>query len=165
MPPILNINIDIDQTRRPVPFPARLYVRGATRRALPVVAEELSHWTPATRLHSARLLRVLLLFHGRHALPHLGLLVPAIVKGLLQVEERGQGEEESSGSGAGPILLGCAGLLGRLIQGIGGEQSPERVAFEAVVEGLLEEACSGGGREASAARARAVAAVRSVIRI
>jgi len=159
------------------PLGARLYVQSATQRALPVVAEELAHWTPATRRHSAQLLRVLILFHERGVLPHLHLLVPAIVKAL-QVEEQERrggdaGPGGADGEAAGPVLVECAALVGQLVQGIPGvathpgepddnnNNNNNEETFSQVVDGLLMS--QGHGVEASAARQRAVAAVRKAM--
>ncbi len=160
------------------PLGARLYVQSATQRALPAVAEELAHWTPATRRHSAQLLRVLLLFHERGVLRHLHLLVPAIVKAL-QVEEQARrggdaGPGGADGEAAGPVLVECAALVGQLVHGIPGaatqpgepddnNNNNNEETFSQVVDGLLMS--QGHGVEASAARQRAVAAVRKAMGI
>lgn len=137
------------------PLGARVYVRVATRRALPVVAEELVHWTPATRLRSARLLRLLVLFHEGGIRPHLHLLVPVLVQGLQVEWVAGQAREgDDDGGGATPILLDCAAWLGRAMRGTGED------GFLEVVDGLLRQE---RGSSSSLLRRRAVAAVRAAL--
>lgn len=152
------------------PVGARLYVRGATRRALPVVAEELAHWTPATRLHSAQLLRLLILFHERAILPELPTVVPAIVRGLLLEEGQGDasGLEGGGGGGGGaaaPVLLSCAAWLGAIINGIVEEESASAGAFVGMVEGLLCQECGAPSSATTAAKQRVAAAVRAAMRL
>ena len=153
------------------PLGARLYVRSATRRALPVVVEELAHWMPATRLQSARLLRLLLLFHEHHVLPHLAALLPAIVRGLQadEGEEDGaKGDDDSADVRA--LLLDCAALLGALIastiideeeQGSEAGGGPE--TFRQVARGLLQALEEGQSQGVS--RRSALQAVRSALRL
>lgn len=149
------------------PVGARLYVRGATRRALPVMAEELAHWTPATRLHSAQLLHLLILFHERAILPELPTVVPAIVRGLLL--EEGQGDAsglEGGGSGGGaaaPVLLSCVAWLGAFINGIVEEESAG--AFVGMVEGLLCQECGASSSARTATKQRVAEAVRAAMRL
>lgn len=148
------------------PVGARLYVRAATRRALPVVVEELAHWTPATRLHSAQLLRLLILFHEREILPQLPAVVPAIVRGLLleeadQQKEAGR-ERKGDGGGAAPVLISCAAWLGAFITSVGGGEAAG--AFVEMVEGLLRQEC-GSSSATAAQRQRVVGTVRAAMRL
>lgn len=82
----------------------RLYVRSNTRRILPALVDELAHWTPTTRLLSAKLLRLLVVFCEDSLVDQLPMLLPALCKALALTES--QDEELAA------VLGQCAQLLG-----------------------------------------------------
>ncbi len=85
----------------------RLYVRSSTRRILPALVDELEHWTPATRLLSAKLLRLLLVFCEDSMVDQLPTLLPALLKALAWTDT--QDEELTT------VLGHCARLLGWIL--------------------------------------------------
>lgn len=87
----------------------RLYVRTNTRRILPALLEELSHWMAPARLLSAKLLRTLIIFHEDSLVDDLPILLPALLKALIlahEVEKKENQEELAA------TLTHCAELMG-----------------------------------------------------
>lgn len=87
----------------------RLYVRTNTRRILPALLEELSHWMAPARLLSAKLLRALIVFYEDSLVDDLPTLLPALLKALTwahEVEKKEDLEELAA------ILTDCAELMG-----------------------------------------------------
>lgn len=84
----------------------RLYVRTNTRRILPALLEELSHWMAPARLLSAKLLRALIVFYEDSLVDDLPTLLPALFKALTLAHEVEKKEELAA------ILTDCAELMG-----------------------------------------------------
>lgn len=99
----------------PLPFQerpnlaTRLYVRTNTRRILPALLEELSHWMAPARLLSAKLLRALIVFYEDSLVDDLPTLLPALLKALALAHEveRKEDQEELAAT-----LTHCAELTG-----------------------------------------------------
>jgi hypothetical protein len=85
----------------------RLYVRTGTRRILPALLEELSHWMASARLLSAKLLRALIIFYEHCLKDDLPILLPALLKALALAHEVGKDQEELAAT-----LTHCAELIG-----------------------------------------------------
>jgi len=87
----------------------RLYVRTNTRRILPALLEELSHWMAPARLLSAKLLRALIVFYDDSLIDDLPILLPALLKALTLAHE---GEKKEDLEELAAILTDCAELMG-----------------------------------------------------
>ncbi|KAM3574392.1 hypothetical protein VYU27_003685 [Nannochloropsis oceanica] len=97
----------------PLPFQerpnlaTRLYVRTNTRRILPALLEELSHWMASARQLSAKLLRALIIFYENSFKDDLPILLPALLKALAFAHEVGEDQGEFAAT-----LTHCAELIG-----------------------------------------------------
>jgi len=87
----------------------RLYVRTNTRRIMPALLEELSHWKAPARLLSTKLLRALIIFYEDSLVDDLLTLLPALLKALALAHEVERKEDQEE---LATTLTHCAELTG-----------------------------------------------------
>lgn len=110
----------------------RLYVRTNTRRILPALLEELSHWMAPARLLSAKLLRVLIIFHEDSLVDTLPTILPALLKALALTHEVENKEDQDEVSAT---LTHCAELLGWFFAASSSTMDPSSFLPEDVTTG------------------------------
>jgi hypothetical protein len=98
----------------------KLYVRKNTKRILPVLIEELCHWRQEIRLSSAKLLRMLIVFHEDSLIDNLPLLLPGLLKALALSDSEAPAaaaleQEEEREREMTALLCDCAELLASFI--------------------------------------------------